>query len=386
MRSMKILITGAHFTPAVAVIKELKKISPDLELVYVGRNRTLEGDEAQSLESQIIPKMGVQFISLVAGRLQKNFGINFLIGLVKIPIGFGHGFWIIANERPSVVASFGGYVAVPIVFWSWLFSIPIITHEQTLVWGFANSFSNIFADKIAVSFEQLRKSSNDKIVVTGNPIREEVLTPVARKDSEVQRFIAKAKDGGRHLLYITGGNQGSHAINKTIMEAYDKLLEKFFVIHQTGDSKYRDFEKLQEKAVGAKNGERYLACKWIDGQDVGKVMENADISLSRGGANTLLELCYWRVPTLVVPLPESRKSEQLKNAQLYAKSNLVRILLQTNLNSDRLFRELVDFYQDSRKGLKIDEELLKNTIIPDAAKRLALEILLMSEKKQSAHV
>src|SRR3990167_5082544 len=156
---MKILVTGAHFTTAVAVIEELKNLpagrqeQKDIDIVYVGRKTTREGDSSHSVESQVLPQLGVKFISIITGRLQRAFTIYTFSSLLKIPIGFLQSFFILLKEKPDVILSFGGYVAVPLVIAGWLLSIPIIIHEQTLVSGLANTISSFFADKVAVSFE-----------------------------------------------------------------------------------------------------------------------------------------------------------------------------------------------------------------------------------------
>src|SRR3989344_6440377 len=185
---MKVLITGAHFTTAVAVIEELKNLSAlpyrqaggrqdkeNIEIVYVGRKTTMEGDSSPSAESQILPKMGVKFIPIVAGRLQRSFTLYTVPALLKIPVGFLQSIYIILREKPDVVVSFGGYVGVPVVFVSWLWSIPILIHEQTLVSGLANKISGLFADKVAVSFNMEHSFNKEKVILTGNPIRKEIL-------------------------------------------------------------------------------------------------------------------------------------------------------------------------------------------------------------------
>src|SRR3989344_5972341 len=163
---MKILITGAHFTPAVAVAEELKK-TKGVEIVYVGRKTTQEGDESPSAESKVLPTLGIKFIPLIAGRLQRSFTIYTIPSFLKIPIGFLQAFFIILKEKPDVILSFGGYVAVPIVVMGWLLSVPIIVHEQTLVSGLANKISSLFADKVALSFLD-KDRVNEKTIVTGN--------------------------------------------------------------------------------------------------------------------------------------------------------------------------------------------------------------------------
>src|SRR5260221_10967548 len=134
---MKILLTGAHFTPAQAVIEELQ--DDKIEIVYVGRTTTREGDSTPSVESEVLPKLRVKFVPIIAGRIRKVFDLWTIISLLKIPIGFIQAPFILLSENPDVIVSFGGYVAVPVVIWGWLLSKPIIVHEQTLVTGLANS-------------------------------------------------------------------------------------------------------------------------------------------------------------------------------------------------------------------------------------------------------
>jgi len=99
---MKVLLTGAHFTPAVAVAEELKKY-PNVKLVYVGRKTTLEGDKTTSIESKVLPSLGVRFIPIITGRLQREFTIYTIPSLLKIPIGILQALYIILRERPDLV-------------------------------------------------------------------------------------------------------------------------------------------------------------------------------------------------------------------------------------------------------------------------------------------
>lgn len=359
---MKVLITGAHFTPAAAVIEELKK-NKDVDLVYVGRKTTQEGDSVSSIESQILPSMGVKFIPLVTGRLQRSFTIYTIPSLLKIPFGFLQAIQIILTEKPDVILSFGGYVAVPLVIIGWFFSTPVIVHEQTLVSGLANTISSYFADKIAISFPDTIKS--EKVVLTGNPLRSEILN--IKKSS---------KNNLLPVILITGGNQGSHTINLAVEEVLSDLVKITKIIHVTGESKYRDFERLSN----FKN-ENYEVKKWIN-REWAEVLSKADLVVSRAGINTLSEMAYLGKPGLVVPLPYLYKDEQNKNARFFEKLGLVRILQQSKLSGENLLSEIKSML-DSLVSLKEKAKSAKEVVITDAAKRLALETLLCGEKEKS---
>lgn len=362
---MKILITGTHFTPAQAVVQELRKLD-NVEIVYVGRKYTLEGDKAVSPESQIMPALGVKFIPIVTGRLRRYLSLGTMISLLKLPAGFIQGFWIVLTEKPDVIVSFGGYVAVPVVVSGWMLSIPILVHEQTLVTGLANTISSFFAAKIAVSIDREYDFPKNKTVITGNPIRKEILG--AKPDSKKKI----------PTILITGGNQGSHFINGLILQILDKLTEKYLVIHQTGDSKFNDYGKLVDQKNQLKNPDNYRIEKFINGDQMGKIMKQADLVVSRAGANTLLELAYLGTPTLIIPIPYLYKNEQLVNAKFFTKAGLGEYLVQDGLSAQKLLSQINEMI-NKRAYYKRQASQAKSVVILDAAKKITQQILLLAK-------
>lgn len=363
---MKVLVTGTHFTPAVATIKELKKFK-GTEVTYVGRKTTQEGDSASSIESQVLPSMGVKFIPIITGRLQRDFTIYTIPSLLKIPIGFFQSFLIILSEKPDVLLSFGGYVAVPLVIVSWLLSIPIIVHEQTLVTGLANRISAFFADKIAVSFKD-SQFRGEKVLFTGNPVRREII----EASIGVERIHPKV---GLPTVLIMGGNQGSHIINLAVEGCLERLLQVARVYHQTGDSKFRDFERLEEAGKSKGWEERYTVRKWI-GKDYPEILQEADLVVSRAGINTLSELALLGKPALLVPIPNR---EQRKNAKYFENLKLTKTLPQSEVSGETLLQNIKHMLKNIN-SLKEKAKGVKKIITPDAAKKLALETILLVKK------
>ncbi len=373
---VKILLTGAHFTPAQAVIEELQQSKDRLDLIYIGRKYTREGDSSVSVESQVLPKLGVKFISITAGRVRRDFSFYTLTALLKIPLGFVQGFRQVLKIRPNMVLSFGGYVALPVVFAAWILRIPILVHEQTLISGLSNSISNFFATKVAVSFKKAYSFDKKKLMVTGNPLRKELFK--ARPSKSLEDFIAAAKKQKKHLVYITGGNQGSHIINEAASEVLSELTDQFFVIHQTGDSKFADFEKLVESQKKLVYPERYLVSKWVESREVGYIFQNADIAVSRAGANTLLELATFGVPSIIIPIPYVLKDEQTINAKYFANLGLAQILKQDNLNGESLLFELKKI-EANLTDYKKQAANAKSVVIPNAAQILAEEAIRLGQ-------
>lgn len=369
---MKILITGAHFTPAIAVIEEFRK-NQDIEIVYVGRKTTQEGDSTKSQESKILPFLGVKFIPIITGRLQRSFTIYTIPSLLKIPIGFLHALYIVLTEKPDVILSFGGYVAVPLVIVGWLFSVPIIVHEQTLVSGLANKISTLFANKIALSFSK-EHLQDKKSVLIGNPLREEILNykkyPIS---SDYQKLFSIARKEKLKVILIMGGNQGSHSVNKIVEQALGRLTKIACIIHISGDNKFRDYEGLEKL-----QNEKYLVKKWI-GQEIGKIYSKVDLVISRAGANTLTELAFFAKPSLVIPFEPLFKDEQNKNASFFRNLGLVKILPQSRLKSNELINNIKDILDNLNQFKKSAREV-KNVIVLDATKRLVLETIILAQR------
>lgn len=366
---MKILVTGAHFTPAVAVIGELQKMAPSAKIVYVGRKTTLEGDKAQSVESKILPALGVKFIPITTGRLRRYLDIYTIISILKIPVGFVQALFILLKEKPDVILSFGGYVSVPVVFAGWLFSIPIIIHDPSFIMGLANRICFPFADKVALSFNN-HNIKNGKIIVTGNPIREEILHPKGKIDSSYREIFQEAKKSNLPTILITGGNQGSHIINLAIEQSLAKLLKIACVIHVTGESKFGDFERLYKK-----RNNRYVVKKWIN-EEWGIILSRVDLAISRAGINSLTEFAFFKMPALVIPIPYLYGDEQYKNAHYFENLGLVKILPQSKLSAKTLMKN-IKIMLNNINQLKKKAEKVQRVIIPDAAKRLALETVLL---------
>ncbi len=328
---MKILITGGHMTPALAVIQELPK---DAEVVYVGRKFALEGDSALSLEYQALTAMHIPFIIFQPGRIQRKMTRFTLPSLGRIPKGVWEAFGILRTEKPDVVLSFGGHVAFPICLAASLLKIPVVMHEQTLEAGGANHIISRFATKICVSWESsLRFFPKEKTVLTGNP-----LLP-SKPSVEIQQILNK-RNKKYPFLVITGGSLGSHPLNALIEPIIKLLLAKYTVLHQTGDAKeFGDFAKLEEvkSSLPYTFQERYILCKFINPSDIAYVYNMCDMVVSRSGINTVLTLLLENTPSLLIPLPFSQRQEQLKNALLLSEAGLGEVLQQAGLTSGALF-------------------------------------------------
>lgn len=363
----KILVCGSHFTAAQAVVEKLLK-TPDIEVEYVGRLRTMEGDKSISAESQILPAMGVKYHSLNAGRVRRSLGWETLTSFLKIPLGFVLALKLVREIRPDVVVSFGGYVSVPIVIVSKILGIPVMLHEQTLISGLSNRVCALFADRVAVSFADGDYSfDKKKMVLTGNPIRSELLTTSI--ESEVLfKFIKKTN---KKLIYVTGGNQGAQAINLEIERCLPEILKEANVVWQTGDSKLGNYQRATDLVQKMGVSDKVLVQKWFDAADVSAIFKKADLIICRAGMNTLNEIAYFKQSAIVVPYPYLYKDEQLVNAKYFEKHGFVKTILQSELGSDKFMNLVKSELANSDKKKNQDNSMVKT----DAAERITDLIL-----------
>lgn len=376
---MKIVIVGGHLAPALSIIERLPTAN---QILFIGRKYALEGDKAFSLEYQKITSLGIKFVNLTTGRLQRKFTRYTLYSLFKLPIGFLQALKILSNFRPDVIACFGGYVQIPVVAAAYILHIPVITHEQTLKAGLANKLVAPFIKTICISWpESAKYFPPQKTILTGLPLNKE--------------FFPKpnvSKDASRKIIYITGGSLGAHAINILIEGTLRKLLERFYLIHQTGDAKeYDDYGRLEKiKGRLPKNlQDKYKLVKFIDPKATAGIMNSADLIISRSGMNTVAELMYLEKPCLLIPLPHGQASEQLENAALLEDLGIAVVLRQEEVTPEILYSQIMQYFaklnkEGSKPGFNRSKPSQTNKNINyDAAEKI-VQIILHSYAQKSS--
>ncbi|MDP2735307.1 MAG: UDP-N-acetylglucosamine--N-acetylmuramyl-(pentapeptide) pyrophosphoryl-undecaprenol N-acetylglucosamine transferase, partial [bacterium] len=325
------------------------------------------GEPTVSVEKRTISRMGIPFYNLRTGRLYRSG----LMDLVKIPWGLLHAFYLLLKIRPRLVVSFGGYLAAPVVLMAFVLRIPSVTHEQTAVSGWANRLIARFSKKVFVSWkESLKNFPKNKTVLTGNPLRAAIF------NSRTPRFRFK---NDQPTVYVTGGKQGAHVINEAVRLALSQFLERFNLIHQTGSSQaYQDYQKLilLKNQLPAKVKKNYLVQEYFGEEEIGAVLNSADVVVGRSGANTVYELAALGKPAVLIPIPWASHNEQFRNAQILAEAGAAVILLQDSLSSASLL-EALESVLGNYKKFRRAAEAAKKIVRRDAAERIAEEISAM---------
>jgi UDP-N-acetylglucosamine--N-acetylmuramyl-(pentapeptide) pyrophosphoryl-undecaprenol N-acetylglucosamine transferase len=350
--------TGGHTSPGLAVAALLRE-----------RSRTCAWIGSRSgIEAQRVPQSGIPYVAISTGKLRRYWAWqNVADLLVNVPAGTLSVLRILRTLRPRVVFGTGGFVALPVVFGAALLRVPVVLHEQTAVPGLANRIGARFARRIAVTFpDRAGRLPAARVVVTGNPLRPELRA--GSRSSAIARFQL---DPAIPLVYVTGGAQGAHRINRVVGNALVSLAEQAQLIHQCGENPATgDRQWLEDRraALPPALTRRYTVVPYI-GAELAGIYAAAALVVARAGAGTVNECCQLGVPALYVPLPGTRGDEQTENARIVERVGGAVVLPQSMLTTERLVREVRALLADPA-GLKQMGEHARTLAVPDAAERI----------------
>lgn len=347
MAKKKIILTGGgtagHVTPNVALIPKLKMIG--YEIQYIGSK--------DGIEKSIIEKEGIKYHSISSGKLRRYFDFKNFSDPFKVLKGVAEAFSIIRKEKPDIVFSKGGFVAVPVVMGAYFNRIPVIAHESDITPGLANKISTPYLTKICVTFpESLKYIKGEKGVLTGTPIREELFKGSRKRALEICGF----KDN-KPILFIIGGSLGSKFINDTVRSILNVLLNKFNVIHICGKGNL-------DKSLGNKEG--YKQYEYVK-EELPHFLNAADIVISRAGANVIFELLALKKPNILIPLSKkSSRGDQILNAKSFEKSEYSVVLEEENVNKESLLNKINYLYENKDKYI----ENMKKSPVQDGVENI----------------
>ncbi len=359
--------TGGHIYPALAVARELQsRFSADI--LYIG--------DEDGLETRIVPEAGFKLVTIRAGRLQRHWSARTVRDLVRVPVGFLEARGHVRAFAPHAAFTSGGYVAVPAGFAVRRLGAPLLIHQQDVLPNLANRLLRPMATRISVSFEDsLRYFPKAKTCVVGNPVRKEIIA-IAGTDLRVHKR-ALGFSPAFQMLVVTGGSQGSRHLNQAIVETLPQLLERYQVLHISGERIHDEtaaaaMEQMRElpEHVAA----RYRIVPYLD-DEMPVALAAADLVIARAGAATLAELAILGKPSILVPLmPGLGGSPQEANAQMFARHGAARVILDAHLSGPRLFEEVAQIFADpqTRVQLGLSAHALA---MPDATRDLAASVV-----------
>ncbi|OGD78071.1 hypothetical protein A2368_03540 [Candidatus Collierbacteria bacterium RIFOXYB1_FULL_49_13] len=351
----RIVFTGGHHNSALVIALELKRQGYSIH--WLGHKFTMNRDKNLSAEYREVTSLGVPFYELKAG---KFYRARSPVEYIQIVFGFIQAFYLLLTIRPKLIVSFGGYLAVPVVISGWFLRIPSVTHEQTVVSGWANKAIAPFVKKIFLTHRSSQANfPAQKAVVTGLPIKPSLLSP---------RIYAKTKP---KLIFIMGGKQGSHVINQAIFPLIPKLVKRYQVIHQTGNSSITGDDDRASKikaALPRPLRQRYIHKSYFFEHDAAKYFLTSSLIICRGGAHTIYEILFLQKKAIVIPIPWVSHDEQSQNAKLVAKLGLGYVLPEVELSPTSLL-EVIE------KGIKLTvKKRRQSAVITNATQKIIQHI------------
>ncbi len=359
--------TGGHIYPIIAVARQLKQKQIPLEMIFLGP----AGPYRQELE-----KEGIIVKSVLAGKLRRYFSIWTVLDILKFPLGLIQSFWYLFILMPDIVFSKGGYGSVPVTLVSWLYFIPILSHESDAVPGLANRIGAFFSKRIALSFQSAGKYfSPKKIALVGNPIRSEIAqiclsTDSQEKEKGKQLFSISSQ---KPIILILGGSQGAEKINRLVLSVLSQLLEKYEVIHQSGPKNYEKIKNWLKQMPA-----NYHLFPFLDENQIAHAYLVSNLIISRAGAGSISEIAICGKPSILIPIPKSASNHQRKNAFAYARAGATSVLEQDNLTPHMLLNEISEIVDDPELVQKMSLNA-RNFSQPEAAQKIAEEIFEMGK-------
>ena len=317
-----IVFTGGHHNSALVIAEQLKR--EGWQITWIGHKFAAGGDKNVSAEYQEVTAAQIPFYELKTGKFYRQLNP---FTHIKTLFGFLQAFSYLLRLRPRLIVSFGGYLAVPVVLAGWLLRIPSLTHEQTVVAGWANRAIAPFVDKIFLTHaSSLSSYPKKKSLVVGLPLRPALFDPSLKK-----KFTTK-------LLYVSCGKQGSHLINQTLFPIIPQLVKRFTIVHQTGASTInRDLDKARRlrEPLGDLAG-RYHYAPYFFAREAASYLQSAAVVVSRAGAHLTYELSLLQKRTVFIPISWVSHNEQLLNAVEAAKVAPAVILAESELTPESL--------------------------------------------------
>lgn len=375
---MKIIFTGGgsggHFYPIIAIVESIKRLTKEKKLIMPEMYFFAPTPYNQGL----LYDHNIKYKKVVAGKLRRYFSVMNFFDIFKTIWGVFAALLDVFDTFPDVVFSKGGYGSFPTVLAARLLGIPVFVHESDSAPGIVNKWSGKFATRVAISYKETAPYfKENKTMHTGQPILEDRLTPITNQAQEFFDF-----DQSIPTIFVMGGSQGAETINNAIMDTLPELVKNYQIIHQTGAA---NIEVMKEAASAIllenPNRQRYRPFGYLNSLEMRMAAGAASLVISRAGS-TIFEIASWQKPSIIIPISNSNKNHQVKNAFAYAKSGACSVLQEENLKPHILVAEIKRILGSEEIQQKMIEGA-KSFFKPQAAEQIARELLTIALSHES---
>lgn len=347
--------TGGHIYPAIAIANELKNKFPDAEFLFVGAK--------DKMEMQKVPQAGYKIKGLWIAGLQRKLTLRNAMFPFKLTSSLWNSYLILKKFKPNVVIGTGGFASGAVLQVANFLKIPTLVQEQNSYPGITNKLLGKKASAICVAYDNLERFfPKDKIKLTGNPVRQDLLDIDTKRSEAISYFNL---DDNKKTVLILGGSLGSRRINQLIEKELDFLLQSGVqVFWQCGNFYMAEYKHFSEK-------EDVQVVSFIDRMDL--IYAVADFIISRSGASSVSELCLVGKPTIFIPSPNVAEDHQTKNARAICDKIGAILIKESNLESEfeSVFSDLIS-NQEKQNQLSHN---IKKLAKPNATKDIVDEIV-----------
>ena len=323
----RIILTGGgtagHVTPNIALLPRLKELGYDIQ--YIG--------SYTGIEKELIEPFGIPYHGISSGKLRLYFIVQNFTDPFRVLKGFREAHKLIRQLKPDVIFSKGGFVSVPVVLAGKRCKVPVIIHESDMTPGLANKIAIPSAAKVCCNFpETLKSLPEGKAVLTGSPIRQELLSGNKIAAMDMCHFTSD-----KPVILVIGGSLGAVAVNNAVREALPELLKDFQIIHLCGKGKMDE---------SLKDVEGYCQFEYIK-NELRNLFALADIVISRAGANAICELLALHKPNLLIPLSaNASRGDQILNARSFERQGFSLVLEEEQLTKETLLNAVKTLYEN----------------------------------------
>lgn len=369
--------TGGHIFPAISIANAIKELCPDAEILFVGA----EG----RMEMQRVPDAGYKIIGLpVAGFDRKHLWKNFAV-LMKLARSQWKARKVIKQFRPQVAVGVGGYASGPTLKTAGMMGVPTLIQEQNSYAGVTNKLLAKKACKICVAYEGMEKFfPAEKIIMTGNPVRQNLLGHSISREEAVQYF---GLNPAKKTILILGGSLGARTINQTLIAGLETIRTNADIqfIWQTGKIYIEQVRDAIATVTGEAVHHPYIpsipnlyVTDFI--KDMANAYAAADLVISRAGAGSISEFCLLHKPVILVPSPNVAEDHQTKNALALVDKDAA-IYVKDAEAREKLLPTALSAIEDSKKLKSLSGNIAK-LALPDSATIIAKEVLKLIKEQE----
>lgn len=295
--------TGGHLFPGIAIVEELRRRDPAIEVLFVGSPR--------GIEARVLPPLGEKVELLDVTPIKGQGALDLAKSLGRVPVALGKGASVLRRFQPDLVLGVGGYASGPILLAAASLGFKTALHEQNAHVGLTNRLLARFVDRAYLSYAETEdRFPAGKTRIVGNPVRRAFVTAARRATSDPTGFEARSR-----TVLVLGGSQGARALNQTVPDALARAgldVRRLRIVHQTGKT-MRDEVAARYRELGVDAD----VVPFID--DMAKAYADATVVVSRAGATTLAELCAIGRPSILIPFPHAADDHQSRNAESLAR-------------------------------------------------------------------